>query len=119
MGLAATRSGARSPGRSRAPLRVAANQGADTGWGAGASFLGDRSRGTTYRARNVTHTGDGTVATVPVGVRAPLVSSILKTTTVSESWLAANRNLPVGSMPKLRGVLPPVRSLPAAVSLPD
>ena len=36
----------------------------------------------------------------------------------SEFWLAASRNVPVGSMAKFRGVLPRVERWPAAVSYP-
>src|SRR4051794_38571671 len=55
---------------------------------------------------NSTHTGLGTCATVPVGASLPDSASILNTTTVSDPWFAASRNVPVGSIAKLRGVLP-------------
>ena len=38
-----------------------------------------------------TETGDLTLRTVPVGESIPFFESILKTTTVSEFWLAAKR----------------------------
>ena len=41
-----------------------------------------------------------------------------KTTIVFESWFSASRKAPVGSIAKLRGVLPWVGSWPTGVSLP-
>src|SRR5581483_7864670 len=68
--------------------------------------------------RNFTHIGVGTSRVLPVGVRRPLCWSMRKTTIVSESWLAARRNLPVGSMPKWRGVLPWVGTWATSDTLP-
>ena len=51
-------------------------------------------------------TGVGTSVTLPVGESSPVCSSMRNVTIVSVSWLAASRNLPVGSIAKLRGVLP-------------
>src|SRR6266436_7119573 len=59
-------------------------------------------------ATNVMQTGAGASVTSPVGLRAPVVGSIRKMTILLDSWLAARRNLPVGSMAKLRGVFPMV-----------
>ena len=54
----------------------------------------------------VTQTGAPTSRMSPVGVKPPVFWSMRKTTMLSESWLAAKRNAPVGSMAKLRGILP-------------
>src|SRR4029077_8587439 len=59
-------------------------------------------------ATNVMQTGAGTSAISPVGLSAPVVESMRKMTMLLDSWLAARRNLPVGSMAKLRGVFPMV-----------
>ena len=59
----------------------------------------------TFRRRNFTHTGVGTGVTARVGWSRPVRGSMRNVTMVSVSWFAASRNLPVGSMPKLRGVL--------------
>src|SRR6266851_6836770 len=59
-------------------------------------------------ATNVTQTGAGASTMSPVGDRRPVAESIRNVTMLSDSWLAARRNLPVGSMAKLRGVLPMV-----------
>src|SRR5579862_3708718 len=67
---------------------------------------------------NFTHTGLGTWTSCPVGLGIPVFSSMANTTTLLEFWFAAIRNLPVGSMPKLRGTLPPVDWWPAAVRWP-
>src|SRR5712675_161300 len=53
-------------------------------------------------------TGAGTWTGSPVGLSAPVMASIRKVTMVLDSWLAARKNLPVGSMAKLRGVFPMV-----------
>ena len=45
---------------------------------------------------------------LPVGVNRPVFWSIRNTTMLSDFWLAANRSVPVGSISKLRGSLPPV-----------
>src|ERR1700686_3765329 len=57
-------------------------------------------------ATKVMQTGAGASATSPVGVSAPVVASMRKVTMLLDAWLAARRNLPVGSMAKLRGVFP-------------
>src|SRR5437016_7942879 len=54
----------------------------------------------------VTETGAPTSKTSPVAVKPPVFGSMRKMTMLSESWLAARRNAPDGSMAKLRGVLP-------------
>src|ERR1700740_2214878 len=59
-------------------------------------------------ATKIMQTGAGTSAISPVGVRAPVMESMRKMTMLSDAWLAARRNLPVGSMAKLRGVFPMV-----------
>src|SRR6266481_8053340 len=59
-------------------------------------------------ATNVMQTGAGTSAISPVGLSAPMVESMRKMTMLLDSWLAARRNLPVGSIAKLRGVFPMV-----------
>jgi hypothetical protein len=59
-----------------------------------------------FTGKNFTQTGFGTSTTCPVGVSLPLFGSMRKATTLSDSWLAASRKLPLGSMPKLRGTLP-------------
>src|SRR5712692_10081016 len=52
-----------------------------------------------YRAAtNVMQTGAGAWVISPVGLRAPVVESMRKMTMLLDSWLAASRNLPVGSM---------------------
>ena len=53
-----------------------------------------------------TQTGVGTCAMCPVGRSFPVRASMRNVTIVSVSWLAASKNLPVGSIPKLRGVFP-------------
>src|ERR1043166_114854 len=68
--------------------------------------------------RNRTQTGLGTSAWCPVGEGIPVLGSILKTTMLFESWFAAMRNAPLGSIPKLRGIFPPVGQWPFAVSFP-
>lgn len=57
---------------------------------------------------NFTHTGAPTSTIFPVGVSWPVLASMRKTTMLSDFWFAAKRNLPVGSISKLRGSLPPV-----------
>src|SRR5208283_5078869 len=69
-------------------------------------------------ATNCTETGDETTMFAPVGVRPPFMGSTRNTVTLFESWLAANRYCPEGSMLKLRGVRPPLATCPAGVSLP-
>src|SRR6266849_390731 len=59
-------------------------------------------------ATKMMQTGAGTSAISPVGVRAPVVESMRKMTMLLDAWLAARRNLPVGSMAELRGVFPMV-----------
>src|ERR1700730_2576095 len=59
-------------------------------------------------ATKVMQTGAGASATSPVGVSAPVVASMRKVTMLLDAWLAARRNLPVGSIAKLRGVFPMV-----------
>lgn len=59
------------------------------------------------------------LATCPAGVSAPVAESIRKVTMVSVSWFAASTNAPLGSMLKLRGVLPWVDSCPNGFSRPD
>src|SRR4029077_7005638 len=59
-------------------------------------------------ATNVMQTGAGASTMSPVGVSAPVMASMRKVTTLLDSWLAARRNFPVGSMAKLRGVFPMV-----------
>src|ERR1700757_1492524 len=54
----------------------------------------------------------------PVALSVPFWGSMRKTTIVLESWFSARRKAPVGSMAKLRGVLPWVGSKPTEVSLP-
>src|SRR5512137_2189961 len=49
------------------------------------------------RRRNLTHTGVGTCVTWPVVWSFPVRGSMRNVTTVSVSWLAQRRNLPVGS----------------------
>src|SRR6202140_5433110 len=63
--------------------------------------------------KNAMATGDGTSTTCPVGVRPPVAASILKTTMLLENWFSASRYLPLGSMAKCRGSLPPVGIPPA------
>src|SRR5882762_11415663 len=58
--------------------------------------------------KNAMSTGDGTSTTCPVGVRPPVPGSILKTTMLFENWFSASRYLPLGSIAKCRGSLPPV-----------
>src|SRR6267143_838354 len=58
-------------------------------------------------------TGDGTSTTCPVAVRPPVPGSILKTTMLFENWFSASRYLPLGSIAKCRGSLPPVVIPPA------
>ncbi len=41
-----------------------------------------------------------------MGVSWPVFASMRKTTMLSDFWLAANRRVPVGSISKLRGILP-------------
>ena len=64
-------------------------------------------------------TGAGQAMGSPVGVSWPVLGSTRKMLIVLESWLAAKRYWPVGSMAKLRGVLPPVAWKPTSVSLPE
>src|SRR4051812_47684365 len=54
-----------------------------------------------------------------MGVRIPLAGSTRKTDTESDSWLPASRNAPPGSMPKPRGVLPPVGVLATNARRPE
>jgi hypothetical protein len=67
---------------------------------------------------NLTHTGMLTCKVVPVGVRRPVVGSIRKRTMLFEFWFAAMSQDPVGSIPKLRGVLPWVDTCSTGVSVP-
>src|SRR5260370_39227338 len=72
-----------------------------------------------YRtATNVRHTGAGTSTPSPVGVSLPVVASIRNTTMFPDSWFAASRNLPAGSIVKLRGVFPIVGNSPMSLSVP-
>ena len=59
-----------------------------------------------FYVKNLTQTGVGTCITCPVERSFPVFGSIRNGTTVSESWFAARKNLPAGSIAKLRGVLP-------------
>src|SRR5690348_8452077 len=59
------------------------------------------------------------LAVWPVAVSRPEAGSMRNTTIELESWFSASRKDPVGSIAKLRGVLPRVGSWPTAVSLPD
>ena len=59
-------------------------------------------------ATNFTHTGAPTSRVCPVGVSLPVFLSMRNTTILSEFWLPAIRNEPVGSMPNPRGTLPSV-----------
>jgi hypothetical protein len=59
-------------------------------------------------AKNFTHTAAGILTMSPNCVSFPLDRSTLKTATLSVAWLHAMTYVPVGSMPKLRGVRPPV-----------
>ncbi len=67
---------------------------------------------------NVTQTGLPASSVSPVGVSLPVLASIRKTAILSESWCAARRNAPVGSIAKLRGVLPPEGVRSTGVSVP-
>ena len=58
----------------------------------------------------VEHVFPGGLIELPVGRSLPVDWSMRKTTTLSLSWLAASRYWPVGSIAKLRGVLPCVDS---------
>src|SRR6266849_10235720 len=69
-------------------------------------------------ATNVMQTGAGASVISPVGLRAPVVASMRKTTMLLDSWLATRRNLPVGSMEKLRGVFPMVGYSSLSLRLP-
>src|ERR1700682_3273230 len=66
-----------------------------------------------YFCKKAMSTGDGTSTTCPVAVRPPVAASILKTTMLFENWFSASRYLPLGSMAKCRGSLPPVGIPPA------
>src|SRR6185503_11075270 len=77
----------------------------------------DRVERSTQR-RNTTLTGEPTFTSGPTGVRAPLRSLMRNTASVSLSWLAAMSHAPVGSIVKLRGVLPRVDSCSTSVRLP-
>src|ERR1700732_3536446 len=66
----------------------------------------DWSAAAYFTATKVMQTGAGASAMSPVGVNAPVTESMRKVTMLLDSWLAARRNLPVGSMAKLRGVFP-------------
>src|SRR5882672_6580841 len=68
---------------------------------------------TQFSCKKAMLTGDGTSTTCPLGVRPPVAESILKTTTLFENWFSASRYLPLGSMAKWRGSLPPVGIPPA------
>src|ERR1700683_1390744 len=68
--------------------------------------------------RNFRQTGEPTSNTCPVGVRWPLLASIRKTTILSDFWFSAKRNFPVGSISKLRGILPWVEVYSTGVSVP-
>src|SRR5260370_30844382 len=72
-----------------------------------------------YRtATNVRHTGAGTSTPSPVGVSLPVDASIRNTTMFPDSWFAASRNLPAGSIGKLRAVFPIVGNSPISLSGP-
>src|SRR5208282_3534781 len=64
------------------------------------------------------HTGEGTSMVWPVGERLPVAGSMWKTTMLFDSWFSARRYIPVGSMAKWRGVLPPVKTCPRDFSVP-
>ena len=59
-----------------------------------------------FSYRKTTHTGLATSIVFPVGVSRPVFLSIRNSTILSESWFAARRKDPVGSILKLRGVFP-------------
>src|SRR5882672_7983394 len=63
-------------------------------------------------------TGDGTSTTCPVAVRPPVPGSILKTTMLFENWFSASRYLPLGSIAKCLGSLPPVGTLSSNFNVP-
>src|SRR5712675_2771188 len=68
-------------------------------------YIGGKCRAARQRTATKTmHTGAGASTTSPVGDSAPVMASMRKVTMLLDSWLAARRNLPVGSMAKLRGV---------------
>src|ERR1035441_9690372 len=67
---------------------------------------------------NRTHVGEGETSFCPVGVSRPVDGSIRKTTSESDSWLAAIKKWPVGSRAKLRGVFPWVESYSMGVRVP-
>src|SRR5438034_2424896 len=67
---------------------------------------------------NFMQTGEGASSASPVGLRCPVFESIRKTTILLEPWSAANRYEPVGSIAKLRGVLPSVETYSTALSMP-
>src|SRR5208282_2516905 len=68
--------------------------------------------------RNLTHMGLLLGTGGPTGCKWPVVESILNTTTVSESWLAASSQAPAGSISNWRGVRPPVGARCANVRRP-
>src|SRR6266481_7871357 len=67
--------------------------------------------------RKAMFTGEGTSTTSPVGVRPPVARSIFKTTMLFDNWFSANRYLPLGSIAKCRGSLPPVGTWATNVSV--
>src|SRR5262245_21971052 len=68
---------------------------------------------------NITHTGIGVLAALPVGRSLPVDASMWKLTRLFEPTLATTRKLPLGSMLKLRGVSPCVDSNPVRLCRPE
>ena len=56
---------------------------------------------------------------LPVLDSRPVAPSILKTTTLLVSWFAEKRYAPVGSILKLRGIIPPLSTCSTGVNVPS
>src|SRR5206468_2761873 len=69
--------------------------------------------------RKVRHTGLGIPSVMETCVSAPVAGSMRKTTMELLFWFSARRKLPVGSMAKWRGSLPPVGTFAVRLNRPS
>jgi endonuclease-8 len=69
-------------------------------------------------SRNARLTGEITPPVSPTLLKRPDLESIRKVTMLSESWFAASRNLPLGSMAKQRGLFPPLATVSTISRVP-